>query len=304
VAIIQQLARLTADALQVEAGSTGETTIEVDPFVGASDEEFRELAVRVRGLPAAWYTLSTQQLRLPAGARASVLLVVHPPHDPVLPLGTYDFVVEILPAGESESTTLAARLLVLAPGAETWQSRLLQYLPAIFQDDFFLARFLLIFQSVLDPIEQIVDNTHNYLDAGLTPASFLPWLASWVGVTLEPGLDEPQQRELIRQAVELSRWKGTRRGLRAELQARTGASPLIVENFDGMRLGQDAALGLNTQLGDHREGSVTVTFASDEHTVLDLQHVDAMVSDLKPAYVGHVVRIVRAPRSLNGGSGG
>jgi phage tail-like protein len=303
MAIIQQLARLTADDLFVEAGFTGETTIEVGPFAGATDEEIREFAVRVSGLPEKWYTLSTRQLRLTSGSQDTVLLVIHPPHDdPVSPLGVYEFVVELLPTGSPEAISLPGRLVALAPGAASMHSRLLQYLPPIFQDDLFLARFLLIFQSVLDPIDQIVDNTHNYLDAGLTPASFLPWLASWVGVTFEPGLDEARQRELIRQAVELSRWKGTRRGLSAELMLRTGARPLIVENFDGMRLGQDAALGLNSQLGAHREGSITVTLASDQDTIVDQQQAEAMVGDLKPAHVGHIVRVVRAPAVPKGDS--
>jgi phage tail-like protein len=303
MAIIQQLARLTADDLYVEAGFTGETTIEVGPFAGATDEEIREFAVRVSGLPEKWYTLSTERLRLPSGSLATILLVVHPPHDDaVSPLGTYEFVVELSPTGSQESISLPGRLVALAPGARSMRSHLVQYLPAIFQDDLFLARFLLIFQSVLDPIEHIVDNTHNYLDASLTPASFLPWLASWVGVTFDPGLDEARQRELIRQAVELSRWKGTRRGLSAELRVRTGARPLIVENFDGMRLGQDAALGINSQLGAHREGSITVTLASNEDTILDQQQAEAMVLDLKPAHVGHIVRVVRAPAAPRGES--
>lgn len=305
MAITQQLVRLTAADLYVEAGLTGETTIEVGPFVGATDEEIREFEVRVSGLPEKWYSLSTEQLRLPSGSRATVLLVLHPPHeDPDSPLGTYEYVVELTPTGSQEAISLPGRLVALAPGAASLRSRLLQYLPAIYQDDLFLARFLLIFQSVLDPIEHSVDNTHNYLDAGLTPPSFLPWLASWVGVTFDSGLDVERQRELIRQAVELSRWKGTRRGLSAELMLRTGARPLIVENFDGMRLGQDAALGMNSQLGAHREGSITVTLASNDDRILDQRQAEAMVLDLKPAHVGHTVRVVRAPTAPRGESNG
>ena len=95
-----------------------------------------------------------------------------------------------------------------------------------------------------------------------------------------------------------------RRGLREELKLRTATRPLIVENFDGMRLGQDAALGLNTNLGVHREGSIAVTLASDREATVDQPQAEALVHDLKPAHVGHVVRIVRAPKAPKGESSG
>jgi phage tail-like protein len=305
MAILQRLARLTADDLTVEAGTSAETSIELGPFVGATDEEVREYAVRVDGLPSTWFTVSADVIRLSSGQQAELLLVIHPPQDDTrFPLGLYDFAVTLASAEGDEPIVLPARVRALAPGAYSMRSRLLQYLPSIFQDDAFLARFLLIFQSVLDPIEQMVDNTHHYLDPGLAPASFLPWLAAWAGVTLDPGLDESRQRTLIRRAVELSRWKGTRRGLREELEIRTLARPLIVENFDGMRLGQDAALGMNTHLGDHREGSIAVTFAADGTALADQARVEELVAELKPAHVGHVVRVVRAPKAGEGESSG
>ena len=70
MAILQRLARLTVDVLTVEAGSSIETTIEVGPFVGVTTEEVREFQVGVGGLPASWYSISTERLRVPAGIRA------------------------------------------------------------------------------------------------------------------------------------------------------------------------------------------------------------------------------------------
>lgn len=305
MAILQEQARLTDDELTVEAGATVETTVLVDPFTGISSEEVREYAVHVRGLPARWYSLSTDLLRLPTGVAAEILLVVHPPHDdPDHPLGAYEFTVELIPSTGDAPISLSARLLALAPGARRLRSRLLEYLPSIFRDDLFLGRFLLIFQSLIDPVEQKADNTHYYLDPGVTPAEFLPWLASWVGITLEPGLDEAGQRELIRQAVELHRWKGTRRGMRDELRQRTGARALIVENFDGMRIGQDASLGLNTYLGETKDGCVAVTLARAGGSTVDHQRAEELVRELKPAHVGHVVRVVHAPGAGEGVSRG
>ena len=154
---------------------------------------------------------------------------------------------------------------------------------------------------MLDPVEQSVDNIANYLDPDLTPPRFLPWLASWVGVTFDPGLDEATQRTLIRNAVSIHRWKGTRRGLREEMRIRSGARPLIVENFDGMRIGQDAALGMNTHLEVVHDGFIAVTLATSSDRALALADAERLIAEIKPAHVGQIVRLVAAP---NGGGSG
>jgi phage tail-like protein len=296
MAITQALASLSRYELKVEAGATDETIIGIRSAAEAWPEGFPDYAVRVRGLPDGWYSLSRERVRVPVGEWAEVLLVIHPPSDdPKAPLGEYEFTVELAPLPEGTSIALAGRLLALAPGGLTLRSSLLDYLPNIYRSDYFLGRFLLIFQSILDPIEATANNTHHYLDPSLTPAHFLPWLAFWVGIDLEPGMDEAAQRELIRRAVELSRWKGTRRALREELRIRTGGRALIVENFDGMRLGQDASLGLNTHLGVRRDHCIATTLAVDDLAAVDQRQVDAIVEELKPAHVGHVVRLVAAP---------
>lgn len=66
---------------------------------------------------------------------------------------------------------------------DTEVSSYLQYLPAIYRDNMFLGRFLCIMESVMKPIEGIIDNIACYFDPYLTPEEFLPWLAGWVGLT-------------------------------------------------------------------------------------------------------------------------
>lgn len=296
MAIAESPARLLDDDLTVEAGATAEAVIVVGPTADGWTDAFQEYEIEVRGLPARWYTLSGGRLRVPTGQVREALLAIHPPHeDRAAPPGDYAFAVELTPTDGSAPIRLPGHLLVLAPGARTLRSRLLQYLPALYRSDPFLARFLLIFQSILDPIEQTIDNTHYYLDPGMTPTAFLQWLASWVGLRLDPELDEASQRELIRRAVDLYRWKGTRRGLREELKIRAGGRALIVENFDGMRIGQDAALGINTHLGVRCDQFIAVTLATNGGKTTSQHEADDLVQELKPAHVGHVVRTVPAP---------
>lgn len=299
MAIIQVFAHLTNDDLVVEAGASVETTALIGSTLASGTDDFEEYRVQVRGLPEHWYTLSTSRLQIPAGRTGEALLVVAPPYrEPATALGRYDFAVDFVPVSGGETIVLPARLYGLPPGGTTRRSRLMDYLPDLFHDDLFLSRFLLIFQSILDPIEGVVDQTHLYVDPDQTPPDLLEWLAGWVAMELDADLDEATKRELTRRAVELWRWKGTRRGMTEELKLRTEARPLIVENFDGLRVGQDAALGLNTHLGQHREGCVTVTLAASERATnrLDLGRADALVAAAKPAHVGHVTRVVPAPK--------
>jgi len=288
-------ASLSHDQWRVEAGGTVEAVLNLGPISAFEPGEPQEFQIQVEGLPRSWYSLSAEQPVLHDGDSLRILIVVHPPnHDPVNSFGRYDVAIKISTEG-SLTTTLSATVFVIAAGAETLESRYMQYLPRIYQGDRFLSRFLLIFQGILDPIEQNVDNIPDYLDPDLAPPRFLPWLATWVGVVLDPGLDEASQRTLIRNAVELARWKGSRRGMREELRIRSGARPLLVENFDGLRIGQDAALGLNTHLGAHREGVIAVTLATSAGKTLAPADAERLVDEIKPAHVGHIVRVVAAP---------
>ncbi len=267
----------------VEAGETTEITI-------ANHSAAVDWQVEVQGLTAGWYTLSHQ------GWHA--LFVLHPPHsDTIAPPGEYGFAFHV--RVDTARSAITGRVRLLPPGGTSMSSRLLDYLPGIFKDaDPFMGRFLLIFQSLLDPLEHLVDSTYVYLDPDLAPARFLPWLARWVGVVLDPSLDEAQQRQYIRQAVDLHRWKGTKRALRNELAIRLNAEVLIVENFAGLRLGEDARLGINTQIGERRDGSLTITVIGAR--ALDPLKIGEMVAGLVPADVEYTVRTVAGPTPTPG----
>ena len=170
-------------------------------------------------------------------------------------------------------------------------SSYLQYLPAPYHEDPFLARFLLIFESILEPIERTIDNLRYYFDPRVAPEEFLAWLASWVGVELDEHWTLSQQRELIAQAALLHRWRGTRRGLREHVRLYVGRPPLIVENFDGFRLGQDAMLGVTTRLGEQQPHTIAVTVLAEDPQCIDEQVVRRIIESQKPAHVAYTLRI-------------
>ena len=108
-------------------------------------------------------------------------------------------------------------------------SSYLDFLPVIFQDGNFLGRFLMIFQSIWEPLEYRQDHMDMYFDARTCPAPFLSWLADWMGVSVGQEMEEGRLRGLIGEAVELYRWRGTRYGLTRLIEVCTGVTPVIAE---------------------------------------------------------------------------
>jgi phage tail-like protein len=114
-------------------------------------------------------------------------------------------------------------------GIPSDRSTWLQYLPSIYGDDEFLGRYLLIFESILNPIIWMIDNFDLYLTPSIAPPLWLEWLASWFDLLLLPELPIERQREIMRQAGWLFMRRGTRAGLQRLLELYFGVTPEIVE---------------------------------------------------------------------------
>ncbi|NOZ05231.1 MAG: FHA domain-containing protein [Chloroflexi bacterium] len=112
------------------------------------------------------------------------------------------------------------------------RSRYLQYLPPIYRDDPFLGRFLLAFEGVLLPVEQVVDNFDLYLDPRTVPPLFLDQLASWLALTLDEKWPIGKRRAVVAEAAALYRRRGTRWSLSRILEIYTGVVPKIIEPED------------------------------------------------------------------------
>ena len=110
-------------------------------------------------------------------------------------------------------------------GSVRLQSSYLEYLPALYQDDEFMGQFLLIFESILKPVDNTVGNLELYFDPQMIPEPLLPWLSSWVDLALDPTWPLERRRELVKSAAELYRWRGTRRGLAEYLRIIPAATP-------------------------------------------------------------------------------
>ncbi len=202
---------------------------------------------------------------------------------------------------DARPTVEAAELSVLAKG------RYLRYLPRIYQErDELMGRFLMLFESFWSPIEGQIDGIPNYFDPALTPLRLLPWLATWVDLTLDDHWPEAKRRQLLKAAVSLYRKRGTRRGLIEYLELYTGARVKISEhganNFllgPGARLGPGVALGT---LNMPHTFTVTVflppeddaarTSAEQERYEADRRRmIESIIETEKPAHTSYVLRL-------------
>lgn len=177
------------------------------------------------------------------------------------------------------------------------KSSYLEYLPALYRDDEFVERFLLIFESVMKPLENAIGNLDLYFDPRMTPEPLLPWLASWLDLTLDPTWPIERRRELVRSSAELYRWRGTKRGLSEYLRIYTGTEPEISEYMPGMRLDRETKLGIDTKLGSSGTGhQFTVTLDLNEDNAVNTETVRAIIEAQKPAHTVYTLQIRREGR--------
>ncbi|GGZ90449.1 phage tail protein [Streptomyces bluensis] len=103
-------------------------------------------------------------------------------------------------------------------------------LPALYAADDFAQRFTAGLDTVLAPVFATLDNLPAYLDPRVAPTDFLAWLASWVGAADDRQWPEELRREAVVRAVELHRWRGTRRGLVEGLRLALGVHAEVTED--------------------------------------------------------------------------
>ncbi len=177
-------------------------------------------------------------------------------------------------------------------GSAVLQSSYLEHLPALYRDDEFMGRFLLIFETIMKPLENTIGNLNLYFDPLLTPEPLLPWLSSWLDLALDPNWPIEKRRELIKHCVELYRWRGTKHGLSEYLRIYTGTVPEISEHVLGMRLDHETKLGIDTKLGSSGAGHhFTVTLALKEDEAISTETINTIIETQKPAHTAYTLVI-------------
>lgn len=160
-------------------------------------------------------------------------------------------------------------------------------MPALFHDDDFAQRMLSAFDEVLAPIFCTLDNIDAYFDPDLAPDDFVPWLATWVGMALDENWSLARQRELVKRAGDLYSWRGTARGLAAQVAIYTGVEPEIVETG-----GCTWSAAPGAQAPGSVEPRVTVRIRVTGADAVDEERLERIVASAKPAHVVHEVEVI------------
>ncbi|ACL75866.1 tail protein [Ruminiclostridium cellulolyticum] len=214
-------------------------------------------------------------------------------------------------------------------------SKYTQYLPRIFQtgnnkDGDFLGRLLKSFEQILSGktemqetrgIEEILDDFDMYLDPDQTPPQFLEWLAGWVALDLEDGIEFfgaedtagknanqvqilplPEKRtsvnrEMIGAIVQLYKKRGTCDGLLEYLQLYTGEETTIsINEFqDTARIGESREIGRNTMVGSSSPSFFCVNAMIPAHSKSMLENkvglIRRVIEDEKPFYTNYRLNV-------------
>lgn len=183
----------------------------------------------------------------------------------------------------------------------------LDFLPDIYRDVDFIGRLLKIFEQAFEPSVNTLENLWAYLDPLTSPQALLPFLAHWLGWSFQVPIDVQRQRFLIRHALQIYRWRGTRRGLRFYLHLATGLPldehrdreidkhiGIVDSHSQGFVVGR-AYLGQDTHLGGSLPFHFTVTLRPEPHHIVDEALVHILLRQEKPAFCAYELNIERSP---------
>jgi phage tail-like protein len=153
-------------------------------------------------------------------------------------------------------------------------------LPGVYLDDDFTTRLTEALDAVLAPVMVTLDCFADYLDPRLAPEDFVEWLAGWVAFAVDESWSVQQRRELVANAVELHRWRGTKRGLAAHVRLLTGGEVDITDS--GLCAWSDRAGGPVPGDGPPR---VAVQLRVADPNMIDQRRLYASIVELVPAHV-------------------
>jgi phage tail-like protein len=217
--------------------------------------------------------------------------------------GAYDFDVVVTDASDGTAATTPGQLVLRHPDAT-----LLDMLPAIYHeamaemtdpnrpydDPPFFTRYLRGYEDTIEPIRQKLQRLHEYFGVFSATPEMIPWLATWVGMALDDNWSEMKRRILICEAVQLYRWRGTRRGLSRYLEIYAGATPTINDQpVAGVRLGPNTLLGHGTVFGNVAPHTFVVTLAVPDPALVNPETVHRIIRMQAPAHTAYRLNIIR-----------
>lgn len=103
------------------------------------------------------------------------------------------------------------------------------YLPAIYQEQDFTYRFLSVFNSMFQDLEEEIEDFPRQLDPRSASPEMLEYLSSWL--CMEPEMDPDVLRGRFPGVLEEYETLYTRAGIQRSVERLTGVKPWIIEHF-------------------------------------------------------------------------
>ena len=160
-------------------------------------------------------------------------------------------------------------------------------LPAVYQEDDFVQRFVTAFDEALAPIFLTLDTLVAYIDPELAPPDFLDWLAEWVGIEVDDTWTVERRREIVAGAAAMHRGRGTTAGIAAAVRLAVGGRVSVVDN--GASAWSPVPGG---QLPGSAEASLRVTVRVVDPSTVDRTRLDRAVTAVKAAHVPHTIEVL------------
>lgn len=111
----------------------------------------------------------------------------------------------------------------------------LSLLPEVFQREDgktrFLERYLGIFQSLYEDLNERIDRIADSYDTELADRRMLDWMASWLDLQETSIWSDSQLRTLLKKAMYFFAIRGTRTGISGLVELYTGEPPFLVESW-------------------------------------------------------------------------
>jgi len=266
-----------------------------------SSNRAKQIELRLEGsFPRSWCRIGMEGNLLPPHSQMEAVLYFQIEPDffenSAVLHQSIDHTAQLLVYAEQDLVESAPIYLYVRP-----QSQYLQYLPDIYREVDFVGRLLKIFEETLEPVAQKLDLLWAYLDPLTAPPTLLPFLAHWVGWELSPALTIDRQRFLIKQALQLYRWRGTKLGLRFYLHLFTGLPPTpehiqITEVAGRGFVMNEARLGQETMVGGGLPYHFLVHLRNDLGLSLNRSLIAQIIDQEKPAFCTYEL-VIEEPAS-------
>ncbi len=159
-------------------------------------------------------------------------------------------------------------------------------LPSMLREDAFARELCAALDEVLAPILLSLDSFPAYLDVGTTPDDMLPWLAQWVGLTVEHAQERGGQRDLLRTARDMHALQGTKHGIELAVKAALGVEVEVSES-GGTAWSERA----DADLPGDAVPAIVVTVRPGPGQDVDVDHLNEVVRAVRPAHVQYKVTV-------------